>query len=70
MGRKKQIMKNLEEKRNEAFARQSWSDTLTPVQRLEKLDDFLGVGVGAKRERFRLFGMQTKLNLAKASAKK
>lgn len=43
-----------EEKRQAAHARQQLRNALTPAQQLAVLDDRLGVGTGAKRERARL----------------
>ena len=44
----------LEEKRQQAFARQEARNKLTPAQQLAKLDALLGKGKGAKKERARL----------------
>ena len=38
----------------EALKRQDYYSKLTPKQKLEKLDDTLGKGVGAKRQRAKL----------------
>ncbi len=42
------------DKQAEAEERQAFCDTLSPKQRIAGLDQMLGVGVGAKRERARL----------------
>ena len=47
-------MKTIEEKRNEAIARQTVYDALSPEARLAWLDERLGKGVGAKRQRARI----------------
>jgi len=61
-------MKNTEVKRSEALARQTWSDKLSPAQRLESLDKTFGVGKGAKKERAKLSVKAA--NLAKTAVKK
>jgi len=43
-----------QERREKARARQRQRDELTPTQQLAVLDDRLGVGQGAERERARL----------------
>jgi len=43
-----------EERRKEAEARQAERDQLTPEKQLARLDERLGVGVGAAKERARL----------------
>ena len=43
-----------EERKENADARQQLRDELTPAQQLARLDERLGVDVGAKRERARL----------------
>lgn len=45
---------NKEDKRSEARLRKERSDALTPKQRLAQLDERLGKGVGATKERARL----------------
>lgn len=47
-------MNTKENKRVEAKARQEACDKLSPQQRLEKLDEMLGVGKGATKERLKL----------------
>lgn len=42
------------DKREEADERNAFCATLSPKQRIAGLDQMLGVGVGAKRERARL----------------
>ena len=46
--------KRKEQRRKNAEELKAKSDVLTPLQKLQKLDAKLGVGVGAKRERKRL----------------
>lgn len=51
----KGITKAKKEKRQaEAAIRQQKHETLTPIQKLAKLDAKLGEGIGAKKERTRL----------------
>jgi hypothetical protein len=47
-------MKSIEEKRQEAQARQELRNERTPAQQLALLDERFGPGKGAKRERTRL----------------
>ena len=49
-----------EVKKKEAIERQSYYDTLTPVQKIEALDRKLGKGVGAVKQRARLAKPQAK----------
>jgi hypothetical protein len=45
---------NKERKQKEAAARQEASDKLTPEQRIAKLDELFGPGLGARKERLKL----------------
>lgn len=47
-------MKSRTQKRDESKVRNEKTASLTPQQRLEKLDQLLGKGVGAKKERSKL----------------
>lgn len=51
-------------RRTAAEARQAESDKLSPKQRLARLDERLGAGVGAKQERARLARMAAKAKKA------
>jgi len=47
-------MKSKQVKREEAKVRKEKYEALTPEEKVKKLDDKLGVGVGAAKERKRL----------------
>lgn len=49
--------KQRDERKQRALARQHQRDELTPAEQLANLDDRLGVGVGAERERARLLAL-------------
>lgn len=49
--------KQRDERKQRALARQRQRDELTPGEQLANLDDRLGVGVGAERERTRLLAL-------------
>jgi hypothetical protein len=51
-----------ERKKTEACERQTISDQASPAKRLEKLDQRLGEGQGAARERARLSALLEKEN--------
>lgn len=55
----------LAERRVTAAKRQADAATLTPAQKLAKLDERLGPGIGAKRERVRLIGQLFQASIAK-----
>lgn len=55
-------MKNSEEKRQDAYARQELRNERTPAQQLARLDRILGPGKGAKKERARLEAIINKDN--------
>jgi hypothetical protein len=48
-------MKRKEQKKSEAEIRQEFHDKLSTQQKIAKLDDKFGVGIGAKKERYKLF---------------
>ncbi len=48
-------MKSKTQKKEEALLRGQKSSALTPQERLKKLDQKLGAGIGAKKERQKLY---------------
>jgi len=46
--------RSVEERRNEAIERQAYRDSLGSLQQIIRLDNRLGIGEGAKKERLRL----------------
>lgn len=63
-------MKNrVQERRDEAKARQEASDALSPEQRLSALDEKLGKGQGAVKERAKLLAAIEKIKQEKAAKK-
>tara|TARA_R110002020_G_scaffold251908_3_gene465710 strand:+ start:2347 stop:2595 length:249 start_codon:yes stop_codon:yes gene_type:complete len=46
--------RSVEERRNEAIERQAYRDSLGSLQQIVRLDNRLGIGEGAKKERLRL----------------
>ena len=51
---RKHLKETMARRRTEATERQMAYDKLTPAQKLEALDEKLGKGVGAKKQRARL----------------
>ena len=49
--------RSIEERRNEAIERQAYRDSLSTLQQIVRLDNRLGIGEGAKKERSRLLDL-------------
>ena len=54
MPTRKNNFKSIERRKQGAIARQTERENRTPIQQIERLDQLLGIDVGARRERTKL----------------